>query len=78
MEFAQAFFSGLNDGDSCITREDVERNLGSEGVEVDFLPNVFLDIIVAMCEADPGLYTSNTDCAMVADTCEMFFSGQQA
>jgi len=76
---ARAFFNGVNDGDVCVTRDDVVRNFqGQPGVPATFFPNLLLQIISGYCEANPALYETDTDCAMVADTCRLHFPDNQA
>ena len=42
---ARAFFNGVNDGDVCVTRDDVVRNFqGQPGVPATFFPNLLLQV----------------------------------
>jgi len=77
-EFARAFYAGVNNGDNCANRADVERNLGVDGEDSSFFPNTLIAIIVGFCEATPSLYETNKDCAMVVDTCLGYFRQNQA
>jgi len=70
-EFGRYFHAALNDGDACLTRDDVFRNLGANGAPTSFFPNLFVQLVAGMCEATPSLYDTNVDCAMVADTCRL-------
>ena len=76
---ARAFYQAVNDGDGCVTRDDVVRNFQNQSsVPSTFFPNLLVQIIVGMCEADPALYETDTDCAQIADTCRQFFSQNAA
>jgi len=77
-EFGRYFHAALNDGDVCLTRDDVLRNLGASGAPTTFFPNLFVQLVSSMCESSPSLYHSNVDCAMVGDTCRLEYPDNPA
>jgi len=77
-DYGRAFYDTLNDGDNCMNRDDVVRVFSGQDQPRDFIPGNFVGLVVQMCEANPALYSSNPECAQVADTCNEFLSDLDA
>jgi len=73
-ENARGFYT---DDNNCLDVTNVRAFVGA-GVPSATFPNLIISVIVAMCEATPSLYETNTDCAMVVDTCRVFYPDNDA
>jgi len=73
-ENARGFYT---DDNNCLDITNVRAFVGT-GVPSSTFPNLIISVIVSMCEATPSLYATNTDCAMVADTCRMHYPDNDA
>ncbi|XP_012936962.1 uncharacterized protein LOC101863258 [Aplysia californica] len=66
-------FEVLSGGDNCLNIDDARARIPPEGMPSSVLPNLLIQTLVELCEANPSLYETNQDCAQVVDTCLAYF-----